>query len=346
MIEIVDDVSDWLAKGSQDIVVATVLKTWGSAPRRPGAKLAIDGDKNMSGSISGGCVEGAVIESARDTLENGAAQLLHFGVADETAWGVGLACGGSIDIFVETLDLPAFDLARRIIREEHSGATATIVRGTDELVGQHVVVDRQTDEVFSTMAPDLQTRVLDAAAAIGETQIISLDENTQVFVDLIRPLPTLVAVGGGEIAIALTKMAQLSDYRTVVIDPRRAFSTQARFPHVHQVIQKWPRSAFAEIDLSPDTAVALLTHDPKIDDPSLKILLNEDVAYIGALGSRKTHAQRVKRLREMGFSNSHIERIHAPIGLDIGAATPQEIAVSIMAEIIGVRRGRPAVEPA
>jgi xanthine dehydrogenase accessory factor len=167
--------------------------------------------------------------------------------------------------------------------------------------------------------------------------VIALDEDTTIFVDQIRPSPTLVAVGGGEIAIVLTEMARLLGYYTVVIDPRGVFANETRFPHIDRLIQKWPRSAFAEIELTPDTAVALLTHDPKIDDPSLKVLLDRDIFYIGALGSRKTHASRLKRLKKMGFSENQTDRIHAPIGLDIGATNPQEIAVAIMSEIVAER---------
>ena len=342
MKEIVDDVSAWLTDGRDKIVTATVLKTWGSAPRRPGAKMAIDGDGHLTGSVSGGCVEGAVIEAARQTLETGEVQLLHFGVADETAWSVGLACGGSIDIFVENLDLHSFEKVQRLISEERSGSVTTIVRGPVGILGQKAVVDA-TGEAASDMAPDLEERVIEAATAAKQANMIALDAETTIFVDLIQPSPTLVAVGGGEIALSLTKMARLLGYNTVVIDPRRVFASEDRFPHVDQLIQKWPRSAFAGIELTPDTAVALLTHDPKIDDPSLKILLDRDVFYIGALGSRKTHARRSKRLAEMGFSKDQIGRICAPIGLDIGAVNPQEIAVAIMAEIVAARHGRKMV---
>ena len=190
------------------------------------------------------------------------------------------------------------------------------------------------------MDPELAERVISAAAAAQRSEIISLDPATKIFVDVIRPSPTLVAVGGGEIAIALTEMARLLGYHTVVIDPRGVFATEMRFPHIDRLIQKWPRSAFSEIALSPDTAVALLTHDPKIDDPSLKILLEEDVFYIGALGSRKTHDRRLQRLWKMGFSESQTDRIFAPIGLDIGATNPQEIALAIMSEIVAQRNGR------
>lgn len=343
MKEILNDVSGWISKGQDKIIVATVLRTWGSAPRRPGAKMAMDDDGHITGSVSGGCVEGAVIEAARESLETGEPRLLHFGVADDTAWSVGLACGGSIDIFVENLDLPSFEAARRLIVDERSGAICTVVRGPVELLGQKLVVDN-TAAVVSNLAPDLEESVLNAASEAKQSGMITVDTGTAVFVDLIRPFPTLVAVGGGEIALALTKMARLLGYNTVVIDPRRVFASEDRFPHVDQLIQKWPRSAFAGIELTPDTAVALLTHDPKIDDPSLGLVLDRDVFYIGALGSRKTHAKRLKRLAKKGFTSKETDRICAPIGLDIGASNPQEIAVAIMAEIVSARNGQSITE--
>ncbi len=343
MKEIVGDLSAWRMDGRETFAVATVLKTWGSAPRRPGAKMAIDSDGNVTGSVSGGCVEGAVIRAARDILETGDAQLLHFGVADESAWDVGLACGGSIDIFVENLDLPTFDLVCQMIDQEQSGYIATIVRGPGEIVGQKLVVDGMGGATGS-IAPDLQEQLMDLATAVSQTGLIKLDAETDVFVDLIQPAPMLVAVGGGDIAITLTKMARLLGYDITVIDPRSVFGSEARFPHVDRLIQKWPRSAFAEIELTPHTAVALLTHDPKIDDPSLRILLESDVFYIGALGSRKTHAKRLKRLAQDGFTSSQTDRIFAPIGLAIGAANPGEIALAVMAEIVSVRCGMNAAE--
>jgi xanthine dehydrogenase accessory factor len=300
--------------------------------------MAIDGDGDITGSVSGGCVEGAVIEVARETLDTAAPQLLHFGVADETAWGVGLACGGSIDIFVEKLDLDIFESVNTLVSHDRAGAIATIVRGDDALLGQKTIISDDR-AIVSDMSPKLQEQVTNAVAGIKRSDLVKLDDDTVVFVDFLRAAPTLVAVGGGEIAIALTDMARISGYHSVVIDPRSVFASESRFPNIDQLIQKWPRSAFAEIDLSPDTAVALLTHDPKIDDPALKVVLNSDVFYIGALGSRKTHAKRLKRLASMGFTNEQVERIHAPIGLDIGAVNPQEIAVAIMAEIIAVSRG-------
>jgi xanthine dehydrogenase accessory factor len=339
MKDVIDDLTTWISEGREAIVIATVLKTWGSAPRRPGAKMAIDSEGHLTGSVSGGCVEGAVIEAARETLETGEPRRLHFGVVDETAWSVGLACGGSIDIFVENLDLTMFRQQKRLLDEEKAGKVLTVISGPRQVVGQKILVDDEGNR-FGNMAPELEERVVGLASEAGQTAVMNFDDDIRIFVDFIRPVPTLITVGGGETAIALTRMAHLLGFRTVVIDPRRIFVSDERFPHVDRLIQKWPRSAFADVELTPDTAVALLTHDPKIDDPSLGILLGRELLYIGALGSRKTHAKRLERLASKGFTTDETSRIHAPIGLDIGAASPAEIAVSIMAEIINVRNGK------
>jgi xanthine dehydrogenase accessory factor len=338
MKEVTDDISAWIENGETDIALATVIRTWGSSPRQPGAKMAVNSSDNISGSVSGGCVEGAVIEAARETISTGKCQLLHFGVADTTAWDVGLACGGSIDVFLEKLDLSAFELTSKLIAEGQLGTILTIVKGPEDIVGRKLTAG-ESGAAVSDMGERLREQAAAAAGSTRQSSVVSLDNETDLFVDLIRPAPTLIAVGGGDIAIALTKMARLLGYSTVVIDPRRVFSAETRFPHVDRLVQKWPRSAFAGLEVTRDTAAALLTHDPKIDDPALEILLPSAAFYIGALGSRKTHAARLQRLAAMGFSAQQTERIRAPIGLEIGARSPQEIALAILAEVVAVRHG-------
>jgi xanthine dehydrogenase accessory factor len=185
----------------------------------------------------------------------------------------------------------------------------------------------------------LEELAIQVTQAAQESQRVNLTDDIEVFVDVTRPAPTLILVGGVHIAVALTSIAKTLGYHTIVIDPRRAFGSEARFPHVDQLIQAWPDKALAGIELTAETAVAMLTHDPKIDDPALKAVLDSPVFYIGALGSDKTQRQRRQRLRDMGFSDTQIKRIHGPIGLDIGATTPEEIALAVMAEIVQTRRG-------
>jgi xanthine dehydrogenase accessory factor len=338
MKDVISDIDNWLNQGDQPIALATVIQTWGSAPRKVGAKMALIADGDISGSVSGGCVEGAVFETGLEVLATGYPQLLHFGVADETAWEVGLACGGVIDVLVERLDEAAYTFMRQLITKEKAGASVTIIRGPQEKVGDRISISRDGQRLGS-LGPDLDPLALQAAETATQSQQAQLTDEIEVFIDVVRPAPVLVMVGGVHIAIGLTSIAKTLGFHTIVVDPRRAFGSEVRFPHVDQLIQAWPNKAFAEIELTPETAVAMLTHDPKIDDPALKVVLGSPVFYIGALGSNKTQAKRRQRLVDMGFSPSQIDRIHGPIGMDIGAKTPEEIALAIMAEIIRVRRG-------
>lgn len=339
MQEVVTDINRWRAE-DQPVALATVIQTWGSAPRKAGAKMAVTPDGQLSGSVSGGCVEGAVYEEAVAALENHQPKLLSYGVADETAWEVGLACGGSIQIFVEGLHNEIYEAVDKLLAEERAGAVATVIAGDEALVGRKLFVDTRGNRLGGITA-----EVDEQAAALmrdiikqGQVQRTTLaGTNLELFIDVYMPPPQLVMVGGVHIAVALAALAKTLGYRTVVVDPRRAFGSEERFPHADVLIQKWPDKAFEEVTLNENTAVALLTHDPKIDDPALKAVLNSPAFYIGALGSSKTHAKRVARLQEAGFEEQAIGRIHGPIGLDIGAQNPEEIALSVLAEIVKAR---------
>ena len=334
MREVIDDIARWLADGERNIALATVLTTWGSAPRKAGAKMAFTaGGAAISGSVSGGCVEGAVIEAGGEVLAGGRPCLLRFGVADETAWGVGLACGGTIEVFVERLDLPSYEAARRWIAGGTSGALLTAVAGPDALLGDKGIVERG-QAVAGPLAAALDAPTLTLADTTHAAQRVTTAAGLELFIDPIRPAPALVIVGGAHIAVALARLARVLGYRTVVIDPRRAFGSAARFPDVDRLAQAWPDKALAEEPLTAESAVVTLSHDPKIDDPALRAALSSDAFYVGALGSRKTHAARAHRLAALGFDETQLARIHAPIGLDIGADNPEEIALAIMAEVV------------
>lgn len=338
MKDVMADIDQWLAESEEPIALATVVQTWGSAPRKVGAKMALTPDGRIAGSVSGGCVEGAVFEAGTETLQSGTPQLLHFGVADETAWNVGLACGGTIEVFVEPLARATYDFVHEIVAQDRVGASVTVIQGPPALLGRKLTVARGRDQAGSLGEAALDEQAVAQAEAARRSQRVHLSDDVEVFIDVYRPAPTLIMVGGVHIAIALTSMAKTLGFRTIVVDPRRAFGSEARFPHVDKLLQLWPQKAFAEIALTPETAVALLTHDPKIDDPALKVLLDSPVFYVGALGSTRTHAKRVKRLEKMGFGEEKIGRIHAPIGLDIGADNPEEIALAIMAQIVQAMR--------
>jgi xanthine dehydrogenase accessory factor len=338
MQDILPDIDNWIAEKAP-IALATVVQTWGSSPRRAGAKMALTPDGKLTGSVSGGCVEGAVFEAGVEVLKTNQPQLLHFGVADETAWEVGLACGGSIDIFVKPLDTDFYASLRSAWMDEWPALVATVVRGPDDVVGHEMLV-REDGSIVGSLDDPWNQQILDRAAEVlaqGESQRLMLNDDVEVFVEVILPPPTLIAVGGVHITVALMALAKTLGYRTVVIDPRSAFGNQERFPNVDQLIQQWPQEAFEQIPITRSTAIAMLTHDPKLDDPALKIALSSPAFYVGALGSKTTQAKRRQRLLDEGLTESQLDRLHGPIGLRIGAGTPEEIGLSIMAEIVAAR---------
>jgi xanthine dehydrogenase accessory factor len=336
MRDILPDLDKWRVEDNKPIALATVIQTWGSSPRRAGAKMALTPDGKITGSVSGGCVEGAVFDVGVEVLKSNRPQLLHFGVADETAWEVGLACGGSIDIFVKPLDKEFFKPLRSTLVEEQVAALVTMVRGPNELLGRELLLN-DNDNVRGSISDELNEQILNLAKetlAQGESRRVMLNEDIELFIEVILPPPTLIAIGGVHITIALMALAKTLGYRTVVVDPRSAFGNEERFPNVDQLIQKWPDEAFQEIPLTRSTAVAMLTHDPKLDDPALKIALPSSAFYVGALGSKTTQAKRRQRLLDEDITEEQLNRLHGPIGLKIGAGTPEEIAMSIMAEIV------------
>ncbi len=338
MRDIIEVVNQW-QQADQPIAVATVVKTWGSAPRKVGAKMAISAEGVMAGSVSGGCVEGAVVEAALASLDEQQATLLEFGVADETAWTVGLACGGMIDVFVSPLATEIQAQVSDWIETQQSGVVVSVLKGDGSLVGRQLTV--HNGEVRGSISAEIDPEIVQLAHAGLEqrkSQRVTLaDGETEIFVDVIVPPPSLIIVGGVHIAQALVEIAQVVGFRPIIIDPRRAFGSTDRFPDV-QLLQAWPRKAFLELPINRTTAVALLTHDPKIDDQAFEFVLPSEAFYIGALGSKKTAAARRERLLANGFDEAAIGRIQGPVGLDINAQTPAEIALSIMAEIIAAYR--------
>ena len=307
-------------RAGQGAVLATVIETWGSAPRAVGSQMVVSGAGEMEGSVSGGCVEGAVVLEAMEAVGSGAATLLEFGVSDDQAFAVGLACGGRIRVLLEPVggampvavleDLVAARTARRPV-----AYVADLSGARRKLVGP------------------------DADPERFRMDRSGITEDGESFVHIHNPALRLLVVGAVHIAQALVPMARIAGHDVTVIDPRPAFGAAARFPAV-TMIEEWPDEALATLGLDARTAVVTLTHDPKLDDPAIRAALGSEVYYLGCLGSGRTHAKRVARLHEAGFSAAQIARIHAPVGLDIGARGPGEIAVSILAEITQrLRRG-------
>ena len=293
-----------------DVALAFVMKTWGSSPRPVGSIMVIRGDMAVEGSVSGGCVEGAVIDAAIEALASGTGCRLDFGVADAQAWEVGLSCGGRIAVLVTPVangGLP----------------TAALAELADDIAARRP----------GTVSFDAGNgKKIDSSMASGEGKsMLSDDEDSFTFCQL--PPRRILIVGGVHITQFLAPMAQQAGYDVVIIDPRAIFSTAARFPD-STCLTAWPDEAMDELGLDSRSAVVTLTHDPKIDDPGIQAALASQVFYIGCLGSRRTHAARCERLSQAGFSDSDLARLHGPVGLDIGARTPAEIAVSILAQII------------
>ena len=307
----------WVEAG-KGAALATVIETWGSAPRRVGAQLVVSGDGAMEGSVSGGCVEGAVVMEALEALDSGRARVLEYGVSDGDAFAVGLACGGNIKILVEPI-----------------GSEGMPVNMLRDLVAARSARQPIAYEV----ALDGHRRALTGEGHVDRFRLdrsgVSADGTT--FISIHNPPLRLIVVGGVHIAQHLTQMAQAVGFDPVVVDPREAFGSVDRFPNV-RLMNEWPDETLQEVEVDARCAVVLLTHDPKLDDPAWQGALSSGAFYIGALGSTRTHAARQVRLKEAGFDEVACARIHGPVGLNIGAAGPAEIAVSILAEMIATLR--------
>ena len=320
--QIPETVLDWHRSG-QGAVLATVLETWGSAPRQAGSQLAISGAGEMMGSVSGGCVEGAVVVEALEALAQGCPRVLSFGVADETAFEVGLACGGTIRVLVEPVGDAPTALPEILLRD--------IVAARAARRPVACVTDTQTWQ-RALAGPD------DAALAPRFRADRSGSDEAGRMVTLYNPPLRLVVVGAVHIAQALVPMARLAGYDPYLVDPRAAFASASRFPG-EEISPDWPDEALDALGLDARTAVVTLTHDSKLDDPALLAALRSGAFYIGALGSTRTHARRLERLRAAGVPEEAIARIHAPVGLNLGARTPAEIAVATLAQITLALRG-------
>jgi xanthine dehydrogenase accessory factor len=348
MREVLDDVSRWRAGGKQ-VALATVVSVVGSAPRGVGATLAVSEDGEISGSVSGGCVEPAVIEEGLSAIRTGAPKLLTFGITEEqNVEQIGLSCGGEIRVFVERVDEVHEQLAEAI-RAQRPAALATVIDGTwPKYVGRNLLLDERGVSAGSLGEPVLEEMARsDAVEALrgGESGTRTHSHEAwrfELFLNPQLPPPTLVVVGAGHITIPLTRLAKVLGYRVIVVDARAAFATRERLPDADELLVEWPDEALARLPISSATAVAVLTHDDKFDVPALVAAIHLGAGYIGAIGSRGTRDRRNARLREAGLSEDEIARIHGPIGLDIGAKTPEEIALAILAQVIAVRRGKSA----
>ena len=309
----VDDIltptSFWL-KQKRRIALATVISTWGSSPRPVGGQMAIDENGEIIGSVSGGCIEGAVISEGIDSINDGKSRIKDYGISNDMAWEVGLACGGELKVLIQPLKLE------------------------DKIV--YSIVDSIKNRKVVKLRINCSTGFRKIENIIGN-EISHYDKSKNEFIHIIDPKPRLFIVGAVHIAQALVSLADIADYEIILIDPRDHFATKDRFPNC-KIINEWPDVALSNFELDESSHLVTLTHDPKIDDVALIHCMRKEFGYIGSLGSKKTHYKRCKRLLEKGFKEKEISKIHGPIGLDIRAKTPAEIATSILAEIINYRR--------
>ncbi|MFD4560830.1 XdhC family protein [Streptomyces sp. NPDC058469] len=354
MLDIAEELHRWVEQG-RDFAVATVVAVGGSAPRQPGAALAVDTDGTAIGSVSGGCVEGAVYDLCQQALADGETVLERFGYSDEDAFAVGLTCGGVIDILVTPVRVgdPARPVVAAALSAASSGgaaALARIVSGPTRLLGRAILVhpDGSYDGGFGAH-PELDRTVAAEAGAhldAGRTGTVEIGEQGSrcgapltVLVESSVPPPRMIVFGAIDFASALVRIGKFLGYQVTVCDARPVFATRTRFPDADEIIVEWPHKYLDRTDVDARTILCVLTHDAKFDVPLLRLALRLPVAYVGAMGSRRTHLDRNERLREVGVTEMELARLRSPIGLDLGARTPEETALSIAAEIVANRRG-------
>jgi xanthine dehydrogenase accessory factor len=358
--DILDQIAKWWDAG-ETFGLGTVVRTFRSAPREPGAAMAVSAEGEAVGSVSGGCVEGAVYELAGEVRQSGAAVLQTYGISDDDAFSVGLTCGGIIDVFVEPvskLQFPEFGEVVTAIRGERPVALATVIDGPGRIGARRVIwgakaagEDREAASSSGTLgsgdrldqAVDDDARGMLAQGLTGVRHYGPQGERRRdelaVFVHSFAPPPRMLVFGAIDFAAAVARAGKFLGYRVTVCDARPVFATRARFPDADEVVTDWPHRYLSGLSVDERTVICVLTHDPKFDVPLLEVALRTPAAYIGAMGSRRTHADRLDRLREAGLTDAELARLRSPIGLDLGARTPEETAVAIAAELIQLRWG-------
>lgn len=331
MRDVLPTLASWVREG-RAVAIATLVRTERSAPRRPGAAMAVSDTGEVAGSVSGGCVESALYEEAQRVLAGAPARLLHFGIVDDDAFEVGLPCGGSVSVFVEALRHEIVSGVLDAVREERPTAYVTTIAG-DTSAGARLITPGSDpeDPVAAAAAPLL---------ALGECGVVAVGAE-ELFVSSLVPRPDMYVFGAIDFASALSTVGRFLGYRVTVCDPRSLFLTPARFPDADQLVVEWPHEFLARAPVDERTAICVLTHDPRFDVPALRAALRTPARYIGAMGSRRTTERRTARMLEEGVGAEDLARIHAPIGFPIASRTPEEVAIAIGAQIVAVANRAP-----
>lgn len=349
MRDLVSRLRTWIAEG-RPFALATVVETDGSAPRAPGTAMAVVEGPTIVGDVSGGCVDGAVVEVCLEVLESGASRIARFGVSDEQAFEVGLTCGGELEVFVRRIDPgvgEVLDVALAAVEAGEAVAVATVLAEGPAGAPQFVILPGSTAGTLGDEGLDVAVR--DDARGMVEQGTSGIrrygphgerrQEDLGVFVTSYAPAPHMLVFGATDFAAAVVGVGKFLGYRVTVCDARASFATRERFAAADEVVVDWPHRYLASADVDPRTIICVLTHDPKFDVPLLEVALRTPAAYVGVMGSRTTHEDRLVRLRAAGMTDSELERLRSPVGLDIGARTPEEVAIAIAAEIVADRWG-------
>ncbi|MDP3450006.1 MAG: XdhC family protein [Anaerolineaceae bacterium] len=344
MREIAGDIQKWKSQ-NKAVATATIVKANGSPMRPIGSKMAVTDDQQITGSVTGGCIEGAVYEEAQEVLTSGIPKIVRYGVAsDQTPWEVGLSCGSSLDVFIESLQSSAwqqqFSTLQQNLDENQLFAAVTLLNGED--IGAKLLVWPDGRTQGSLGSSELDKAGINAALqqlVTRDPKATKLSDEVEAFIDVYIPPSRLIIVGAVHIAIPMVGLAKALGFRTLVVDPRKPYNNRERFPSADELILEWPSDAIDKMNPDQGTFIAVVSHDDKLDNPALASALKSQAAYVGVLGTKRNVGKRLDALRELGVSEELLKRLHAPIGLDIGAVQPEEIALSVLAEIVAVHHG-------
>jgi len=348
MRDISTQLAQWHARG-EDFALATVVRTWRSSPRMPGASMAVSRSGEVVGSVSGGCIESALYEIAQEVLADGTSRVEVFSVSDDDAIGVGLTCGGTIEVFVQAVGADFTEFGQVCDRIEADTPVVVVTEVRPGAPARHLVVEhgRRSGDLDATegeVAILLRTMETGESVAFVAPAGTLIDSQHDLLVEIFAPLPRMYVFGAIDFAASMCTLGAFAGYRVTVVDARPVFATRARFPDAHDLVVMWPHKFLETAPIDNKTVLAVLTHDEKFDIPLLEIALRSSAAYVGAMGSRATHERRVALLKERGVTDAELGRLHSPIGLDLGARTPEETAVSILAEMTKTLRNASGLE--